>query len=64
MKDKAYLAEAQKMNLEIDPVSGAELQQAMEELAATPPDVIELAKAAQTKGAIFNCQEMAKDPKN
>ena len=63
MKDKAYLAEAAKMNLEIDPVSGAELQQAMEELAATPPDVIELAKAAQTKGAIFNCQEIAKDPK-
>ena len=63
MKDKTYLAEAAKMNLEVDPVSGVELQQAMEELAATPPEVIELAKAAQTKGAIFNCKEIAKDPK-
>ncbi|HEU0071484.1 MAG TPA: tripartite tricarboxylate transporter substrate-binding protein [Alphaproteobacteria bacterium] len=63
MKDPTYLAEAKKMNLDIDPVSGVELQQAMEELAATPPDVVELAKIAQTKSAIFNCKEMAKDPK-
>jgi tripartite-type tricarboxylate transporter receptor subunit TctC len=63
MKDPTYLADAKKMNLDVDPVSGVELQKAMEELAATPPDVVELAKAAQTKGVIFNCKEMAKDPK-
>jgi hypothetical protein len=34
----------------------------MDGLADTPADVVELARAAQTKGAIFKCAEIAKNP--
>jgi len=46
MTDKDFLAEADKTQLEINPVSGAEVEKLVREVYATPPDVIAKAKAA------------------
>ena len=46
MTDKDFLAEADKMQLEINPVSGAEVQKLVAEVYATPPDVVAKAKEA------------------
>ncbi|MFZ3338019.1 MAG: hypothetical protein WA776_07205 [Xanthobacteraceae bacterium] len=46
MKDKDFLAEADKMQLEVNPVSGEEVQKLVAEVYATPPDIIAKAKAA------------------
>jgi len=40
MKDKQFLAEADKAKLEIDPVSGEEVQEIVREAYATPKDVV------------------------
>lgn len=61
MTDKEFLAEAAKLDYEILPVSGEELQKAMEELTSTPPDVLALVDAAQTPGKKFVCAEIVKD---
>jgi tripartite-type tricarboxylate transporter receptor subunit TctC len=45
MKDKEFLGEAEKANLEITPVSGAEVEKLVRELYGTPPEIV--AKAAQ-----------------
>jgi tripartite-type tricarboxylate transporter receptor subunit TctC len=39
MKDPAFLAEASKLNLDVNPLSGDEVLQLVKEVAATPPDV-------------------------
>jgi len=46
MKDKEFLAEADKLKLEIDPMSGEELAKTLEEIARTPPDVVERVRTA------------------
>ena len=46
MKDKDFLAEADKMRLEINPVSGAEVEKLVKEVYATPPDIVAKARAA------------------
>ena len=46
MADKHFRAEADKTDLEINPVSGAEVEQLVKEVYATPPDLIVKAKAA------------------
>jgi len=43
MKDPDFLAEAQKTELEVHPVTGAEIDKLLGELYATPKDVIQLA---------------------
>jgi tripartite-type tricarboxylate transporter receptor subunit TctC len=40
MQDKAFLAEAQKLNLEITPVSGEKVQELVAEMYRTPPEVL------------------------
>jgi tripartite-type tricarboxylate transporter receptor subunit TctC len=40
MQDKAFLAEAQKLNLEITPVSGEKVQELVAEMYHTPPEVL------------------------
>jgi len=45
MQDKAFLAEAQKLNLEITPVSGEKVQELVAEMYRTPPEI--LAKALE-----------------
>ena len=44
MKDPELRAEAAKLKLEIEPVSGTEMQKLVEQLYASPPEVIELVK--------------------
>jgi hypothetical protein len=46
MRDEALLAEAQKTGIEIDPISGEELQALAERIFATPAEVVERAKHA------------------
>jgi tripartite-type tricarboxylate transporter receptor subunit TctC len=46
MADKDFRTEADKTNLEINPVSGAEVENLVNEVYATPPDVVAKAKAA------------------
>jgi tripartite-type tricarboxylate transporter receptor subunit TctC len=46
MKDKEYLAEADKLKLEIDPMSGDELARMLEEMAKTPADVVARVRTA------------------
>jgi tripartite-type tricarboxylate transporter receptor subunit TctC len=45
MKDKEFLAEAEKAQLEITPVSGVEVQQPVADIYKTPPEVVK--KAAE-----------------
>ena len=51
MKDPDYLAEAKQRKLEVNPVSGVALNQLIDELYATPPDVLAATKAAISEGA-------------
>src|SRR5580692_5468626 len=46
MKDKDFLAEAEKTDLEINPVSGEDVEKLVKEIYATPADIIAKAKEA------------------
>ena len=46
LKDPEFLAEADKLKLEIDPISGEELAKMLEEMAKTPADVIARVRTA------------------
>ena len=46
MKDKDFLAEADKTQLEINPVSGEDVEKLVKDVYATPADIIAKAKAA------------------
>jgi tripartite-type tricarboxylate transporter receptor subunit TctC len=46
MKDPAFMAEAQKLQLEISPMTGEEMQALVGDLAGTSPDVVERVKNA------------------
>ncbi len=46
MKDPAFLEEAKKTELEVHPVSGAEIDTLLTELYESPPEVVQLAKDA------------------
>jgi hypothetical protein len=48
MRDPEYLAEAKKRGLDINPMSGAEIDKLIAGVYATPPDVIAAAKAAMS----------------
>jgi len=50
MADKDFRAEADKIDLEINPVSGADVEKLVKDVYATPPDVIAKAKAAAAAG--------------
>ena len=45
MKDKDFLAEAKTLSLEVEPVSGAEVDKLIAELYRASPDVVARAKA-------------------
>lgn len=59
--DPTFLTEADKAKLDIDPLSGAELQRYVEELVTIPPDVVKLVAAALTQKESFDCVKIAKD---
>lgn len=44
MKDPAFLAEAEKLRIDIDPMTGAEMDKMFKEAYATPPEVVERTK--------------------
>jgi hypothetical protein len=46
MQDKEFLSEADKSQLEINPVSGEDVEKLVKEVYATPADIIAKAKAA------------------
>jgi hypothetical protein len=46
MKDPEFLAEAAKLKLGIDPVSGEALQKIVEEIYNTPDAIVQRARAA------------------
>jgi tripartite-type tricarboxylate transporter receptor subunit TctC len=46
LKDPAFLAEADKLKLEVNPVSGEDVDRLIAELYATPKDIVEEARAA------------------
>jgi tripartite-type tricarboxylate transporter receptor subunit TctC len=46
MKDPAFLVDAQKLHLEIDPISGEAVESLVRQAAATPPDVVAEVRAA------------------
>ncbi len=46
MQDKDFLAEAEKSQLEVNPVSGEEVEKLVKEVYATPADIVAKAKAA------------------
>jgi hypothetical protein len=47
MKDPAFLAEAKKLDLEVRPVPGVEVEKLIREIYASPPDVVKLAAQAE-----------------
>jgi tripartite-type tricarboxylate transporter receptor subunit TctC len=63
MTDPDYVAEAKKLNLDIEPTFGEELQTFVEEIATTPPELAKVASSALVEGQIFNCKEQVKDAK-
>ena len=46
MRDEAFLAEADRLKIDIDPMTGEETQAAIVQILATPPDVIARTQAA------------------
>jgi tripartite-type tricarboxylate transporter receptor subunit TctC len=46
MKDKTFLAEADKLNLDVDPISAADVTQLVLDTVSAPPDIVAKAKAA------------------
>jgi tripartite-type tricarboxylate transporter receptor subunit TctC len=46
VKDKEFLADMDKAQLEISPIPGEKLQQMVKDLVATPPDIVEKYKQA------------------
>jgi hypothetical protein len=46
MKDPAFIESANKMNLEIDPVSGAEVEKLITEIYRTPAAAVSAAREA------------------
>jgi hypothetical protein len=61
MKDPNFLEEAKKLNLEINPLYADEMQKLINDVIATPPDVVRLAKAAITEGEVFDCKKLVKE---
>jgi tripartite-type tricarboxylate transporter receptor subunit TctC len=49
MKDPEYLADAKKLDIDVNPVSAKELEDLLAELYATPKDVLKKASEAITK---------------
>jgi tripartite-type tricarboxylate transporter receptor subunit TctC len=63
MKDPKFLAEAEKAKFDINPVSGEKVQKIVENIVSAPDDIVQLVKAAMTKGQVFDCKATVKDPK-
>ena len=49
MKDPEFLAETKRLRLDVRPLSGAEVENVVKEIYATPPDVVKIAAGATAK---------------
>ncbi|MQA67063.1 MAG: hypothetical protein GEU76_14370 [Alphaproteobacteria bacterium] len=63
MMDNAFLEEAKKAKLDVNPVPGEEVQKIVENIVTAPADIVQLVDAAMTKGAVFDCKSLVKDVK-
>jgi tripartite-type tricarboxylate transporter receptor subunit TctC len=61
MKDPEFLAEAKKAKLDINPIYADDMQRIINDVVATPPEVVKLAKAAIAEGQTFDCKALVKD---
>ena len=61
MQDPNFLEEAKKLNLEINPLYADEMQKLINDVIATKPEVVKLAKAAITEGEVFDCKKLVKE---
>ena len=46
MKDTQFLADADKLRIDIAPLPGAKVQEIVQKLHATPKDIVQAARAA------------------
>ena len=46
MRDQAFIADAARLQLEIDPMTGEEVQALVAQLARTPPEIVTRVRAA------------------
>lgn len=60
MEDKEFLAEAEKMKMDIAPRYGEDLDKLAATIAATPPEAIERLKKAIEFGQTYKCAEVLK----
>jgi len=63
MASDGFVNEARSRKMDINPTRGVELQALVKEILATPKDLQKLARAAVTKGAVFDCKKLVKDSK-
>jgi tripartite-type tricarboxylate transporter receptor subunit TctC len=61
MKDPQFLAEAEREKLEINPVAGEEIQEAVSKTVNAPREVVDLLTAATAESRTINCADTAKD---
>jgi tripartite-type tricarboxylate transporter receptor subunit TctC len=61
MKDPQFLADAEHAKLEVNPLPGEEVQEAVSRTVNASKEILDLLTAATAKGKAFNCAEAAKD---
>ncbi|MGE0650590.1 MAG: hypothetical protein AB7P12_02400, partial [Alphaproteobacteria bacterium] len=61
MKDAAYIAEAKKLKMEMNPMSGEELAKVVAEVMDQPPAVLAKFTKAIKFGNTFKCTDVMKD---
>jgi hypothetical protein len=49
MKDKEFLAEADKLKIEVEPITGEQMTELVKQVSATPADVVARVRQAMEK---------------
>ena len=57
MKDPAFIADAKRVKLVVNPISGEELQKTVEDIVNTPPRIVKLLKATLKKRNATTCRK-------
>jgi len=61
MKDPKYLADAKKSKIDVEPVSGQDLQAYVEKLVGASPDAVKLLKGTLLAKGMFDCGKLVND---